>query len=293
MTPTASVEHRRPRRCLAGEPPAPHRISAVIAVLVLAFTSSISAQPSADQPRLPGKVAIAQKLGSQVPLDLMFRNERGEVVRLKDYFGKGRPVVLNFVYFQCPMLCPMTMDGAVNSLTQLKFDIGRDFDVITVSVDPRDKPQTAAEMKDKYVKRYGRLSAASGWHFLTGHVGAIKALADSVGFHYAYDKTTDQFAHAAVLLVLTPDGRTSRYFYGFEHKPRDLRLGIVEASGGKIGTAVDQFLLLCYHYDPAVGKYGRSAMVFVRAGGLTTVALLAGFIVVMVRREQVRDRTDK
>ena len=293
MNATFSVERRRPRRRTAGGPPAPHRSSAVVAILMLALASPLFAQTSADQPRLPGKVAIAQKLGSQVPLDLMFRDERGEVVRLREFFGRERPVVLNFVYFQCPMLCPMTMDGTVNSLTQLKFDIGKDFDVITVSIDPRDKPQTAAEMKDKYVKRYGRLSAASGWHFLTGHVGAIKALADSVGFQYAYDTTTDQFAHAAVLLVLTPDGRTSRYFYGFEHKPRDLRLGIVEASGGKIGTAADQFLLLCYHYDPAVGKYGRSAMLFVRAGGLTTVALLAGFIVVMVRREQVRDRTDK
>ncbi|MGZ8869078.1 MAG: SCO family protein, partial [Thermoanaerobaculia bacterium] len=247
-------------------------------VLLLAAIP-MSAQTSGEQPRLPGKVAIAQKLGAQVPLDLMFRDEQGKVVRLREFFGKGRPVLLNFVYFQCPMLCPMTMEGTVTSLSQLRFDIGRDFDVITVSIDPRDKPVTAAEMKDKYVRRYGRLNAANGWHFLTAHVGAIEALADSVGFQYAYDKKTDQFAHASVLLVLTPDGRTSRYFYGFEHKPRDLRLGIVEASGGKIGTATDQFLLLCFHYDPAVGKYSRNAMNLVRAGGVTTLALLTGFIV--------------
>ena len=250
---------------------------------------SATAQTSGDKPRLPGKVAIAQNLGAQVPLDLMFRNEQGKVVRLREFFGKNRPVLLNFVYFQCPMLCPMTMEGTVNSLTQLKFDIGRDFDVITVSIDPRDKPSTAAELKDKYVRRYGRLNAANGWHFLTAHEGAILALADSVGFQYAYDKTTDQFAHASVLLVLTPDGRTSRYFYGFEHKPRDLRLGIVEASGGKIGTATDQFLLLCFHYDPAVGKYSRNALNLVRAGGVTTLVFLTGFIVVLVRREKVRD----
>ncbi|HEU4521985.1 MAG TPA: SCO family protein [Thermoanaerobaculia bacterium] len=245
------------------------------------------AQTTSEQPRLPGKVAIAQKLGAQVPMDLMFRNEQGEVVRLGQFFGKNRPVLLNFVYYECPMLCPMTLEGTVTSLTQLKFDIGRDFDVVTVSIDPRDKPQKAAELKDKYVKRYGRLNAANGWHFLTGHDGAIKALADTVGFQYAWDKRTSQFAHPSVLLVLTPDGRTSRYFYGFEYKPRDLRLGIVEASGGEIGTATDQFLLLCFHYDPAVGKYSRNALALVRAGGVTTLALLASFIVVMVRRERV------
>jgi protein SCO1 len=191
------------------------------------------------------------------------------------------------------MLCPMTMEGTVNSLTELKFDIGRDFDVITVSIDPRDKPATAAQLKDKYVRRYGRLNAATGWHFLTGHDGAIKSLTRSVGFQYAYDDKTSQFAHPSVLLVLTPEGRTSRYFYGFEHKARDLRLGIVEASGGKIGTATDQFLLLCFHYDPAIGKYSRNAMNLVRAGGVTTMALLGSFIVVMVRRDRIRDRTVK
>lgn len=263
-------------------------LRAAAAALVLVAASAF-AQTSGEKPRLPGKVAIAQKLGEQVPLDLMFRNEQGKVVRLREFFGKNRPVLLNFVYYQCPMLCPMTLEGTVTSLTQLKFDIGRDFDVLTVSIDPRDKPSTAAELKDKYVRRYGRLDAASGWHFLTAHEGAILALAESVGFQYAYDKTTDQFAHPSVLLVLTPDGRTSRYFYGFEHKPRDLRLGIVEASGGKIGTVTDQFLLLCFHYDPAIGKYSRNAMTLVRAGGVTTLVLLTGFIVVLVRREKVRD----
>lgn len=261
------------------------RPTIVISILALLLASFANAQVNTP-PRLPGKVAIAQKLGAQVPLDQMFRNERGEIVRLRDLFQNKRPVVLNFVYFNCPMLCPMTLEGTVTSLNQLKFDIGREFDVITVSIDPRDKAATAAEMKDKYVRRYGRLNAATGWHFLTGHDSAIKALADSVGFQYAYDGVSDQFAHAAVLLILTPDGRTSRYFYGFEHKPRDLRLAIVEASGGKVGSATDQLLLLCFHYDPAIGKYSRNAMNLVRAGGVTTVAILAGFIIVMVRREK-------
>ena len=255
-------------------------------VVALLAAAPLFAQTSSSEPRLPGKVSVAQKLGSQVPLDLMFRNERGEVVRLKEFFGKGRPVVLNFVYLRCPMLCPMTLEGTVTSLTQLKFDIGRDFDVITVSIDPRDKAETAAEAKDKYVRRYGRLDAAYGWHFLTGYDTAIRKLADSVGFQYAYDGVSDQFAHAAVLLVLTPEGRTSRYFYGFEYKPRDLRLALVEAGGGKIGSMTDQLLLLCFHYDPTIGQYSRNAMAFVRAGGVTTLALLAGFIVIMVRRER-------
>ncbi len=244
------------------------------------------AETSTTPAQLPGKVGIAQKLGSRVPLDLMFHDEQGDVVRLREYFGKGKPVLLNFVYYTCPMLCPMTLEGMSSSLTELKFDVGKEFEIVTVSIDPRDKPSRAAELKDKHVKHYGRLSAANGWHFLTGNDTAIHRLADSVGFQYAYDGTRNQFAHGAALLILTPDGRTSRYLYGFEYKARDLRLAIVEASGGKIGSATDQFLLLCYHYDPATGKYSRNAMNFVRAGSITTLALLASFIVVMIRRER-------
>jgi protein SCO1/2 len=180
----------------------------------------------------------------------------------------------------------MVLDGTTESLTQLKFDIGKDFDVVTVSIDPRDKASRAAELKEKYIRRYGRLDSASGWHFLTTHETAIKKLTDAVGFQFSYDSRTDQFAHGAALLVLTPDGRTSRYFYGFEFKPRDLRLAIVEASSGKIGTAVDQFLLLCFHYDATTGKYTRNAMMFARAGGVATLLGLGGFIFVMFRKER-------
>jgi protein SCO1/2 len=236
----------------------------------------------------PPKVAIAQKLGTRVPLDLMFRNEQGEIVRLRQLFGSGRPVLLNFVYFSCPMLCPMTLEALSSSLSELKFDVGTEFDVITISIDPRDKASTAAQLKDKYVRRYGRLKAANGWHFLTGNDTTIRQLADSVGFQYEYDSRTNQFAHGAALMILTPDGRMSRYLYGLEHKPRDLRLGIVEASGGKVGTATDQFLLLCFHYDPVTGKYSRKAMTFVRAGGVTTLVVLASFIVILIRKESGR-----
>ncbi len=257
-----------------------------VLALCLLIAGAAYAETSSTPPQLPGKVSIAQKLGSRVPLDEAMHDENGRVVRLGDYFNHGKPVLLNFVYFRCPMLCPMVLEGMTSSLTELKFDIGREFDVVTISIDPRDKASQAAEFKDKYVKRYGRLNAANGWHFLTSNDTTIHRIADTVGFQYAYDGVRDQFAHGAAILVLTPDGRTSRYFYGFEFKPRDLRLGIVEASAGKIGTLTDQFLLLCYHYDPAAGRYSRRAMNFVRAGGITTVAVLAGFIFVMVRKER-------
>ena len=251
------------------------------------FVCALLALPLfAQNPSAPPHASIAQKLDTRVPLDLQFRNERGEIVRLGDYFGKGRPVLLNFVYFRCPMLCPMVLEGTTESLTHLKFDIGKQFDVITVSIDPRDKASTAAEFKEKYIRRYGRLDSAKGWHFLTANETTIKRITDAVGFQYSYDSRTDQFAHGAALLVLTPDGRTSRYFYGFEFKPRDLRMAIVEASEGKVGGAVDQFLLLCFHYDPTTGKYSRNAMMFARAGGVVTLLGLGTFIFVMFRKER-------
>jgi len=256
----------------------------LLAIALPAFAQTNSATP----PQLPGKVAIDQKLNAQLPMDLMLRDESGRVVRLGQYFNHGRPVLLNFMYYRCPMLCPMVMDGIANGLTELRFDIGREFDVITVSVDPRDTPEQATAKKETYVKRYGRFGAANGWHFLTGPESAIKKLTSTAGFQYAYDIKMDQFAHGAVLIAVTPQGRVSRYLYGFEYKARDLRLALVEASAGKIGNTSDAILLLCYHYDPATGKYSRSAMNFVRAGGVATILSLAGFIFIMIRREHGR-----
>jgi protein SCO1/2 len=256
--------------------------AAALFTLVAAFP--LGAQEGAPVP--PPQASIAQKLNTQIPLDLQFRDERGRVVRLKEYFGKGRPVLLNFVYFRCPLLCPTVLEGTAQSLTHLKFSIGKEFDVLTVSIDPRDSAQMAREKKDRYVRHYGRLDAASGWHFLTAHETAIRKLTEAVGFQFTYDSRTDQFAHGAALLVLTPDGRTSRYFYGFEYKPRDLRMAIVEASEGRIGTPIDQFLLLCFHYDPVKGKYSRNAMMFARAGGVFTLLGLGGFIGMLIRKER-------
>jgi protein SCO1/2 len=264
----------------------PHSKALASVVVAVVFAVSAHAETSTTPAQLPGKVAIAQKLGSQVPLDLQMRDETGRIVRLGDFFNQGKPVLLNFVYYSCPMLCPMVLEGMSSSLSELKFNVGEQFEVVTVSIDPRDKPAMAAQFKDKYVKRYGRLSAQNGWHFLTSNETTIQRLADSVGFQFSYDGVRDQFAHGAALFVLTPEGRASRYLFGFEFQPRDLRLAIVEASGGKIGTATDQLLLLCYHYDPQIGRYSRNAMNFVRAGGVTTVAALAGFIIIMVRKER-------
>jgi protein SCO1/2 len=257
-------------------------------LLILAALPLFAQTNSATPPKLPGKVAIEQKLNAQLPLDLMLRDETGNVVRLGQYFHHGKPVLLNFMYYRCPMLCPMVMDGVTNALTELKFDIGKEFDVITISIDPRDTAEQAASKKTQYVNRYGRFGAANGWHFLTGPESAIKKLTNIAGFAYAYDIKMDQFAHGAVLLAVTPDGRVSRYLYGFEYKPRDLRLALVEASAGKIGTAADSILLLCYHYDPATGRYSRTAMNFVRAGGVATMVCLFGFIFIMIRKEHIR-----
>jgi protein SCO1/2 len=257
----------------------------LITLALCAASVAAHADTSSTPPKLPGEVKAVQNLDAVVPMDLMFRDEEGRVVRLRDLF-RGRPVLLNFMYYRCPMLCSMAMEGVASSLTELKFTIGRDFDVITVSIDPRDTAKDAAEKKEKYVKRYGRFEADRGWHFLTGHESAIKSLTSTVGFYYAYDIQQDQFAHPTMLTVLTPQGRVSRYLYGFDYKARDLRLALVEASANKIGTATDQLLLLCYHYDPTTGKYTRSTMNAVRAGGAATLAGIASFIFVSLRRER-------
>jgi len=253
---------------------------------LLLFATSLFAETSATPPQLPGKVGIDQHLDAQLPLDTMFRDETGRIVRLSEYANGSRPILLVFLYYRCPMLCSMVMEGVTSTLTALKFDAGKEYDVVTISIDPRDMPRDAAAKKEKYVKRYGRLGTAHAWHFLTGPESAIRRITDTVGFHYAYDPRSDQFAHGAALMVLTPGGRVSRYLYGFEYNPRDVRLALVEASANKIGNATDAILLLCYHYDPVTGKYSRGAMTFVRAGGLATVVGLAGFIFVMIRRER-------
>jgi len=243
------------------------------------------------------EVGLDQKLDAQIPLDLKFTDEQGREVTLGSLFG-SRPVVLALVYYECPMLCTEVLNGLVASLETLSFDAGRDFDILVVSFDPGETPALAAQKKEMYLKRYGRPGAESGMHFLTGREDAIHALTNAVGFKYKYDPSTDQFAHTAVLTVLTPAGHVSRYLYGIEYPARDVRLALVEAADGKIGSAVDKVLLYCYHYDPETGKYGLAIMNVVRLGGIMTVAAAVSFIVTNLRRRPqaravVRTATDK
>jgi protein SCO1 len=250
-----------------------------------AMNKGIMSPPANMRPPALQNVGIDQHLDAQVPPDLAFRDETGQAVKLGDYFGR-KPLILDLVYYSCPMLCGESLAGLTGSMRLLKFDAGKEFDVITVSFDPRETPELAAAKKADYVKRYGRNSAASGWHFLTGPAESINALTKAVGFQYQYDARLNQFAHATAIMVLTPQGRISRYFYGVDFPPKDLRMGLVEASQGKIGNAVDQVLLYCYHYDPATGKYGAVIVNILRLAAAATILILGGFLLIMIRLDR-------
>jgi protein SCO1/2 len=249
------------------------------------WTSSLHAHD--DRPIPLQNVALEQKLGAQVPLDLEFRDEAGRTVALKDYFGR-RPVILSLVYYSCQDLCPLTLDGLVRGMRPLSFNIGDQFDVLTVSFDPRDTRALAAAKTNDFVKQYSRPGAEKGWHFLTGDETAIRRLTEAVGFRYNYESDKDRFGHAAGIILLTPAGKVARYFYGIEFSPRDLRLGLIEASANKIGSPIDQLLLFCYHYDPATGKYSLLITNIIRLAAAATVLVLATFIVLMLRRDRNR-----
>ncbi|MEZ5319200.1 MAG: SCO family protein [Vicinamibacterales bacterium] len=231
------------------------------------------------------EVGIDQKLDAQIPLDLTFTDEAGREVRLGDYFGQ-RPVILAMVYYECPMLCTLVLNGLVGSVEPLDFTPGQDYEVVVLSFDPGETPALAAQKKELYLKRYGRPQTSAGWHFLTGREERIRQLADAIGFRYTYDASIDQYAHPAAITILTPQGHVSRYLFGIEFAPRDVRLGLVEATAGQIGTVIDQALLFCYHYDPATGKYGLVVMNLIRLGGLLTLVALGGGIFLSVRRER-------
>ncbi|HVN81644.1 MAG TPA: SCO family protein [Terriglobia bacterium] len=222
-------------------------------------------------------------MGEQIPLDLEFRNEDGQPVRLGTFLGK-RPVVLSLVYFQCPMLCTQVLNGLASSLVVLSFDVGKQFDVVTVSFDPADTPELAAAKKENYLRRYRRPGAAQGWHFLTGDESSIKTLTQAVGFHYAFDSKSKQFAHPSGIMILTPQGRIARYFYGIEYAPRDLRLGLVEASEYRIGSPADQILLFCYHYDPSAGKYSVVVLRILKLAAALTLLVLTALFLILKRK---------
>jgi protein SCO1 len=247
------------------------------------MTKGIMSPPANVRPPGLKNVGIEQHLNEQIPSELTFRDEDGHQVRLADYFGR-KPMILNLVYYQCPMLCGEVLSGLESALRVLKFDVGNQFDVLTVSFDPRETPAMAATKKADFLKRYGRPGATQGWHFLTGPQQSIDALTKAAGFKYEYDPTSGQFAHTTAIMVLTPEGRIAQYYYGVEYAPKDLRLGLVQASQNKIGNIVDQVLLYCYHYDPATGKYGAVVMRILRLAGAATILTLGLFMLVMFRR---------
>jgi len=242
-------------------------------------------QPSSSAPALLREIGYDQKLDAQLPLDVTFRDESGRTVPLGTYFGK-RPVILNFVYYECPMLCTQVLNGLASALGVLSFDPGSDFDIVTISIDPRETPELATKKKASYLERYHKPTAAQGWHFLTGDEASIKRVTGAAGFRYVWDDGLKQFAHPTGVIVTTPQGRISRYLFGIEYGPRDLRLALIESSQEKIGTPVDNVLLYCFHYDPETGKYGFVVMRAVRIAGAATVLALGTFIFVMVRREK-------
>jgi protein SCO1/2 len=259
-----------------------------VALLLCAATTArgqLAPQPAPD-------LNLEQRLDAQVPLDLTFRDEQGKSVALRQYFAGGQPVILVLAYYRCPRLCSLVLNGLVAGLRKIDYEVGAQFQVVTVSIDPRETPELAAAKKAAYVQQLDRQGAAAGWHFLTGDEPAIKRLADTVGFRYLYDTAHDQYAHGSGIIVLTPEGKVSRYFYGIDYPARELRFGLEDASAGKIGSPIARPLrLLCYSYDPVTGTYTLMTMRLVRGASVLTVLVLGFFLVRAWRRERRRAST--
>jgi protein SCO1 len=278
-----------------------HIAKGLLAVILLAAgTLGFAQPPSAFQdkttqpasqlsPAELSNVGIDQRLNQPVPLDLQFKDESGKTVKLGDYFHSGRPVLLNLVYYTCPMLCGEELAGEASALGVLRFTPGNEYEVVSVSFNPDETPKDAAEKKQVYIARMNEhldhKTNGDGWHFLTGHQPEIAQLADAVGFRYRRDPRTGQFIHAAAIMIVTPTGKIAQYYYGVEFSPKDIRLGLIEASQDKIGTLVDQVVLYCYHYDPKTGRYGAVVTNMMRVAGAATMLILGGFLIVMYRRE--------
>lgn len=265
------------------------RIVAVLlaALIAVGWVPNVSAE---EKPAQLQGVGIDQKLDGQIPLSLPFRDESGTDVTLGAYFD-GRPVILAMVYYECPMLCTLVLNGLVSALRTLSFNAGDEFQVVAVSFDPKETPELATAKKETYLRSYGRSGAEKGVHFLTGRAEAIGTLAESLGFRYKYLPDVDEYAHGAAIMVLTPQGKIARYFYGVEYPPRDLRLALVEAAENRIGSPVDQLLLYCFRYDPSSGRYTAVVMNIIRLGGVLTVAVLGAFMLLMWRRDARRHKS--
>jgi protein SCO1/2 len=271
-------------------------ISGIAALLLLSAAGNAQTIPDNVGPAAKSLPPVLQNVGfepqlnAQLPLDLAFRDEAGRSVQLRDYF-RQKPVVLALVYYGCPMLCNQVEQGVVGTLRMLSFNPGRDYEVVFVSFDPRESPDMAAQKKESAMSHFRRPETALGWHFLTGSKESIDALTKSANFRYSFDEKTNLFAHASGIMLLTPDGRISRYFYGVEYPSRDVRLGLVDASAGKIGTPIDRALLFCYQYDPASARYSASILAIIRLGGILTVLCLVVGILIFRRRDSNATRT--
>jgi protein SCO1/2 len=263
--------------------------SSLLALLVLSLSAhDLTAQPIVPAPVMK-EVGWEQRIGKKVPLDATFRDENGEMVKLSKYF-RGKPVILSLAYYECPMLCGIALEGLAGSLKGFNLSAGSEFEIVTLSFDPREKPPLAKAKKAGYVARYGRPGANEGWHFLTGDDAEIREVTNAVGFRYQWDEKQQQFAHATGIVVLTPDGTISRYFFGIEYAPKELRLGLFEASQGKVGSVIEQLLLLCYHYDPVVGKYTTTVLAILRVAAAFTILALGMLVGGMLYRERVKKR---
>ena len=241
------------------------------------------------------KIGIDQKLGDQLPLDTVLKDEDGKDVKLGDYFNRGRPVILALVYYECPMLCNEVLNGLTGSLKGISLDAGKDFDVVAISFDARenDKPDLAKNKKASYVERYGRPGTENGWHFLTGTQESIDKVTKAAGFNYAWDEKTQQFAHAGGIMITTPGGKLSRYFYGIDYAPKDVKFGLMDSAEAKIGNPAEKLLLYCYHYDPASGKYGLAILSVVRLGGVATLLAMGAMFFVFWRRNKNKRETEQ
>jgi protein SCO1/2 len=270
---------RRPTTVVIGT------LIAIVASAALAVRISRAQQTTGNFNKLLDQVGISPEIGQKVPLDLEFVDSSGKKIRLSDCFI-GRPVILHLVYYQCPMLCQLSRDGLLGTLSTIKLKPGRDFSIVTLSFDPREGPDLSARARALAAQRCGAEAVENGWHFLTGGSAAISALTEAVGFRYTFDEKTAQFAHSTGLFILAPDGTISRFLGGIDYSPRDLRLALVEASQGKVGTLTDHAMLLCYMYDPTVGKYGFAIVTVLRIAGLTTVGILTIGILLMIRHDR-------
>jgi protein SCO1/2 len=277
------------------------KLLSVQLALTLFATFAVAQAPSSFQERSAGTasqvappelkdIGIDQRLNQQIPLDLQFKDEAGNTVKLGDYFHEGRPVILNLVYYTCPMLCGEELVGEASALGMLKFTPGNEYEIVSISFNPDETPADATNAKRTYIARINEhldhKTDGAGWHFLTGQQTQVKQLADAVGFRYRRDPESKQFIHATGIMIVTPAGKIAQYYYGVEFSPKDIRLGLIEASRGNIGNVVDQVLLYCYHYDPKTGKYGAVITNIMRLAGAATMFILGGFVIVMLRRDK-------